>query len=129
MHERKFAKLLVAAIVLFSISCQQQKGVFQTPNVAPATLRDVPALKLNFRFETDVLAPSASSQPAQTEERNAAVQSDFDQNRTQEVVDKTITSPNKQKVLTVYHKADDSPGDFRLDMYSLPGHDCLVAKL
>lgn len=119
MSQRNFAKLMLIALLFSSFGCQQKSP--QSLTVAPATLRDVPALKLNFRFETDVPAPSVATDSMQTDDRNAAVQSDFDQNRAQELVDKTIASPNKQRILAVYHKADDTPGDFRLDMYSADG--------
>lgn len=119
MYLKNIVKILAFAGILFSLGCQ--KTQLQSPTVAPASLRDVPALKLNFRFETDVPAPPATNQNVQTDERNAAVQADFDQNRTQELVDKTIASPNKQRVLAIYHKAEDAQGDFRLDMYSADG--------
>ncbi|HLM59369.1 MAG TPA: hypothetical protein VK308_01070, partial [Pyrinomonadaceae bacterium] len=118
-------KFLFLVIILATVGCQ--RGVFQSPaSNAPMTLRDVPALRLNFRFETDVPAPTVN-QPVQTEERNVAVQTDFDQNRTQEVLDKTITSPDKQRVLAVYHAAQDLPSEFRLDMYSADGK--LIRKI
>jgi hypothetical protein len=105
----------------FLIFAGCQRNAFQSPaGSAPTALRDVPALRFNFRFETDVPAPTIT-QPLQTEERNAAVQADFDNNRTQEVLDKTLTSPDKQRVLAIYHKNQDSQGDFRLDMYSPDG--------
>ena len=119
MFQRKFLKLIIIWLVFCAFGCQ--KSDFQAPTIAPATLRDVPALKLNFRFETDVPPPPVTNETAQSDERNAAVQTDFDQNRTQELLDKTIVSPNKQRVLAVYHKAEDSQGDFRLDMYSADG--------
>ncbi len=113
-------KFLFVASLLILNGCQ--RNIFQsTPTAtAPTTLRDVPALRLNFRFETDVPAPIIN-QPAQTEERNAAVQNNFDQNRTQEVLDKTLTSPDKQRVLAVYHRTEDLPSEFRLDMYAADG--------
>lgn len=119
MSQRNFAKLILIWLVFASFGCQQKP--LQPSTIVPTTLRDVPALKLNFRFETDVPAPSIAAETAQTDERNAAVQTDFDQNRAQELIDKTIASPNKQRVLVVYHKAEDTPGDFRLDMYSADG--------
>jgi hypothetical protein len=119
MYQRKFLKLIIIWLVFCAFGCQ--KSTLQPPTVAPATLRDVSALKLNFRFETDVPPPPVVNETAQSDERNAAVQTDFDQNRTQELLDKTIVSPNKQRVLAVYHKAEDSQGDFRLDMYSADG--------
>ena len=105
--------------VLVSSGCQ--RNAFQPPANpnAPMTLRDVPALRLNFRFESDVPAPTVSA-PAQ-EERNAAVQTDFDQNRPQELLDKTLTSPDKQRILAIYHTSQDEPSEFRLDMYRADG--------
>ncbi len=113
-------KFLFVASLLILNGCQ--RNIFQsTPTEnAPTTLRDVSALRLNYRFETDVPAP-VINQPAQTEERNAAAQLDFDTNRTQEILDKTLTSPDKQRVLAVYHRAEDLPSEFRLDMYAADG--------
>lgn len=119
MFQRNFIKFLLLTLLLSAVGCRQT--VFEKETVAPATLRDVSALRLNYRFETDVPAPTNTNQPTQIEERNAAVQNDFDQNRPLEVLDKTITSPNKQQILTVFHKIEDLQGDFRLDMYSADG--------
>ena len=116
---KKIGKLLCLLVILTAVGCQPK--VPQTPVVnKPQTLRDVPSLRLNYRFETDVPAPTINV-PPQSEERNAAVQADFDQNRTQEQVDKMLTSPDKLRVLAVYHKSGDAEGDFRLDMYSNDG--------
>jgi hypothetical protein len=120
MFQQNFVKFLLFALVLSAFGCE--RAVFDNKQtVAPQTLRDVPALRLNYRFESDVPAPPATNETAQSEERNAAVQSDFDQNRPQELLDKTITSPDKQRILAVYHKVEDLPSEFRLDMYSADG--------
>ncbi|HEX8737861.1 MAG TPA: hypothetical protein VF721_21195 [Pyrinomonadaceae bacterium] len=117
----KFLAGLILISLLSITSCQ--RSIFQSPTVAPASLRDVPALKLNFRFEPDVPPPSAASQQQQqaNEERIQSVQTDFDTNRPQEVLDKTIASPDKKRVLAVYHKTEDLQAEFRLDMYSADG--------
>ena len=120
MFQRKFVKILVFAMVLSGLGCQQTV-VENNPTIAPQTLRDVAATRLNFRFESDVPAPTLVDENVQSEERNPAVQIDFDQNRPQEILDKSITSPDKQRVLAVYHKVEDSQGDFRLDMYAADG--------
>lgn len=120
MFQRKFRRFLLFAFVLSAFGCQKTV-VENKQTVAPQTLRDVPATRLNFRLESDVPAPTLTNENVQSQERNAAVQNDFDQNRPQELLDKTITSPNQQRVLAVYHKTDDSQGDFRLDMYSPDG--------
>ncbi len=102
-------------------SCQRTAVDTNKQTIAPQTLRDVPAQRLNFRFESDVPAPTETSETAQSQERNAAVQNDFDQNRPQELLDKSITAPNQQRVLAIYHKVEDLQGDFRLDIYSADG--------
>lgn len=123
MFQKNFAKLILIALAFSAFGCQSGNPFQTAPQtVAPATLRDVPAVKLNFRFETDVPAPPANAnQTAQTEERNAAVSNDFDQNRAQELLDKTIASPDKKTVLAVYHRNEDLPAEFRLDLYSPDG--------
>ncbi|MGI8787587.1 MAG: TolB family protein [Pyrinomonadaceae bacterium] len=110
--------LFFVSLIVF-VGCQKNGVQSQTAN-APTALREVPALRLNYRFEPDVPAPTVN-QPAQTDERNAAVQNDFDQNRAEEILDKTLTAPDKQRVLAVYHRTADLPSEFRLDMYSADG--------
>jgi hypothetical protein len=119
MFLRKIIILIVIGSILLLNGCQ--KNVFQSPTVAPATLRDVPSLRLNYRYEPDVPAPSDDTKKVVNEERNAAIQADFDQNRPQELLDKTLASPDKNKILAVYHRATDVPAEFRLDMYSSDG--------
>jgi hypothetical protein len=112
-------QIIVFTLLMATAACQ--KSIFEASRVSPATLRDVPALRLNFRYEPDVPAPSDPSQTAPAEEKNAAVQADFDANRPQEILVKTIPSPNKQRFLTVYQRLGDPDASFRLDMYSGDG--------
>jgi len=78
------------------------------------------AMRLNYRFEADVPAPErGKSEPI--EERNEAVQKHFDDKRLVEVLDRTITSPDKKRVLAVYRGIHDEIREFRLDMYSVDG--------
>lgn len=87
----------------------------------PSVLGEVPAVRLNFRYEADVPPPTNEGKPIAAEELNAAIQADFDQNRPQELLDKTITSPDKKRILAVYHRAADIQSEFRLDMYTGDG--------
>jgi len=88
-------------------------------NAAPTSLAQVSAVRLNFRYEADV--PDPAEQPRPTEERNAAIQADFDQNRPQEVLDKTLVSPDGKRVATIYHRVNDVGSEFRIDMYEPSG--------
>jgi hypothetical protein len=116
---RNIAKVIFFSGLLVFFGCQ--KSVLESPAVAPSTLRDVPALRLNFRYEADVPAPPEATKNTPAEERNAAVQADFDQNRAQELLDKTIVSPDRNRVLAVYHLPGDVQAEFRLDMYAADG--------
>ncbi len=121
MFQRTFIKFFLLAILLPALACQPS-GVQPSPTaVAPSSLRDVPALRLNYRFESDVPPPEQASQITQQEERNGLVQADFDQNRPQEILDMTLTSPDGQRVLAIYHNVADEPLQFRLDIYGADG--------
>ena len=116
---------LIALVILFAVvvsSCSRDTGnsANGTPTAAPTSLAQVPAVRLNFRYEADVPAPT-DQPPTNAEERNAAIQADFDQNRPQEILDKTLTSPDKKRVAAVYHRVADIPSEFRLDMYDSAG--------
>ena len=110
-------KLYFCFFVLILMAGCQQAGVKMGD---PAALRNVPAQKLSYSFEPDALPPVESETPA-SEEKAAAVQADFDQNRPEELLDKTVSSPDKQRILAVYHRAADIQTEFRLDMYGADG--------
>lgn len=93
-------------------------GIFQGEK-PPTPLSAVPAVRLNFRYEADVPAPTLDA--SRNQERDAAVQSDFDANRSQELLDGTLASPDKKYVLAIYHNITDAANEYRLDMYSPDG--------
>ncbi|HEV7643050.1 MAG TPA: hypothetical protein VGO50_03835 [Pyrinomonadaceae bacterium] len=91
------------------------------PQGQAGSLHNVPAQRLSYSVDTDALPPLEPEQPSTADERVAAVQADFDQNRPQELLDKTLPSPDKQRVLVIYHRAGDKETEFRLDMYAADG--------
>ncbi len=113
-----FSLILLLAVLAFLFGCSRS-GV-DLPGAAPTSLSQVPAVRLNYRYEADVPPPDAKKD-ASNEERNASVQGDFDANRPQESLDMTIASPDAKRVLAVYHKAGDLTSEFRLDMYTGDG--------
>ncbi|MEO8573454.1 MAG: hypothetical protein ABI481_05760 [Pyrinomonadaceae bacterium] len=115
---RSFLFILLIAELALASACSRA-GV-DLPGSSPTSLGQVPAVRLNYRYEADVPPPDAPKD-ATKDDRNAAVQSDFDANRPQEMLDKTIVSPDAKRVLAVYHKAGDMPSEFRLDMYTGDG--------
>ena len=115
--KRPIYGLLISSL-LTSIACGPKE--FQEQQGAPSTLAEVPAVRMNFRYEPDVPPPTEPAK-ANADERNAAIQSDFDQNRTQEQLDKSIPSPNGKRIAVLYHRLGDLPSEFRLDMYGDDG--------
>lgn len=110
---------LAAGII--ASGCQQVTNL-TNPTVKISSLRDVPAQRLSFRFEPDVLAPpTTESETVSQTEKVAAIQADFDQRRPQDALERTIYSPDKQRVLTIYQTASDDKGEFRIDLYEASG--------
>ncbi|HUR97225.1 MAG TPA: hypothetical protein VMZ26_04075 [Pyrinomonadaceae bacterium] len=117
----KVISLNALLIIMLALATGCSRSNVDLPGTSsPSSLKDIAAVRLNYRYEADVPPPDAPKD-ATKEDRNAAVQSDFDANRPQEVLDKTITSPDAKRVLAVYHKAGDMPSEFRLDMYTGDG--------
>ena len=111
----------LAALVIYLSLAGCQKTSLQPESSGPTALKDVPAVRLNYRYEADVPAPADTNTNVSSEERNMAVQADFDQNRPLELLDKTVTSPDRKRVLAIYHRPADLQAEFRLDMYSPEG--------
>lgn len=109
--------LLLSLLLL--AGCESQ--IFQGQKPQPVTIGSVPAVRLNFRYEPDVPPPAADPNQQVVETRNEAVQADFDNSRPQEILDKTIPSPDKKRIAVVYHKVTDYSSEYRLDMYSSDG--------
>ena len=103
----------------FASACDRKTP--QSNTETPQTLRDVPAVRLNYRYEPDVPPPAMDIMQRSDSDRNPAVQADFDKGRTQDLLDRTITSPDKKRVLAVYRNVNDLPAEVRLDMYSADG--------
>lgn len=127
MNFKKFAAFSVMTAIIFLNGCQQVQDLSK-PTVVSSSLRNVPAQRLGYRFEADVVAPpEVEAQQAPQIEKLTAIQADFDQNRPQDALEKTIVSPDKQRVLAVYQTLSDEKGDFRLDLYETSGR--LIRKV
>lgn len=117
---KKFGIVFTIALILIGLAACQRNET-DSPTVTPSSLGGVPSVRLNFRFENDVPAPTVTGQNAPAEEKNNAVQADFDQNRSGETLERTIPSPDKKRLLAVYRKTGDIADSYRLDMYSSDG--------
>ena len=105
-------------ISLIALAACPKSGT-ETPTNSPTALNSIPAVRINYRFEPDVPAPTIPETPP--EELFPAVQGDFSTNRLDEVLVKTVVSPDKQRVLVVYRRVGDGEIEFRLDMYAADG--------
>ena len=112
-----FTRHAAAGLLFATIFSGCGRGPANNSNSAPTAFSQVPAVRLSFRYEADVPGPEPQGNPAQSDERSAAIQADFDQNRPEEVLDKTLSSPDKKRVGAVYHRATDLNAEYRLDMY------------
>lgn len=121
------SSLLLALV--FGAGCRTLIGDRQS--VRPRSLRDVPAQRLAYRFAPDTAAPpgaatavdSASASDSTT--RLASVQADFETNRKDDALLRTVVSPDaqpeRQRVLALYATAEEQEELFRIDMYSTDG--------
>jgi hypothetical protein len=111
---------IVAALLAAFICGGCGNSPTTTTGNLPTSMKEIPAARLNYRYEADVpKPPDVAVQNSQ--ERNPAVQADFDQNRPQELLDKTVASPDGKRVLAVFHRLGDMLSEFRLDMYTADG--------
>ncbi len=117
-HRIPLSLILVLVPAFLFSGCTRPPDEPASPVIT--SLKDVPAVRLNYRYEPDVPAPDDTSRTV-SDERNAAVQNDFDQNRPHELLDKTVISPDGKRILAVYHMPVDIQSEFRLDMYSAEG--------
>jgi hypothetical protein len=122
-YSSKYLFRFIAAVIFGGVfliaGCQND--LFNQQPTAPPAIRDVSAVRLNFKYEADVPAPTSFPNKGAQEERSAGVQADFDANRPQELLDMTLSSPDKKHILAVYHRITDIPSEYRLDMYSPDG--------
>jgi hypothetical protein len=113
--------LVTAAALSTAAGCRQVRETAGL-SVAPKSLRDVPAERLAFRFETDV-AEEALPEPlrgTEPEELWGAVKTAFETQRPDEALIRTVVDPRGQRVLALYGIAT-TDRDFRLDLYSSDG--------
>ncbi len=108
---------MLATVLL--AGCGQPQPDISVPTGQPSALKDVSAVRLNYRYEADVPPPEIPA--AAVEELHPAVRDAFQQGRPEEILDRTLTSPDKKRVLAIYHQPTDLPSEFRLDMYSADG--------
>lgn len=89
-------------------------------DVRPLVLRDVPANRLAYRFESDVGQPSEINSD-EGNDKLEAVQTDFNTRRPDDALLRTVVSPDNQRVLALYGTESEASSAFRIDLYSTDG--------
>lgn len=90
------------------------------PDVRPRLLRDVPAQRLAYRLEADVALP-AEIKMEDANDKIEAIQLDFSSRRQGDALVRTVRSPDGQRALVLYGKADEPSQAFHIDLYSAEG--------
>lgn len=94
--------------------------IIERRDVRPLVMRDVPAQRLAFRFEPDIGSPPELNADEVTDKLES-VQLDFNSRRPEDALLRTVTSPDKQRVLALYGTESEPSSDFRIDLYSSEG--------
>lgn len=96
------------------------KAITNRQDVRPLVLRDVPAQRLAYRFETDIGIP-AKLQTPDPNEKLASIQADFAARRPDDALLRTVASPDGQRALALYGTEDEPSPAFRIDLYATDG--------
>ena len=96
------------------------KVITDRQDVRPLVLRDVPAQRLAYRFETDIAIP-AELQAPEPNEKLPSIQADFTVRRTNDALLRTVASPDGQRALALYGTEEEPGPAFRIDLYAADG--------
>ncbi len=118
--DKKTSPLIItslATLILLVVSCT---SITQRQDVRPLVLRDVPAQRLAYRFESDVAIP-AEVINENADDKIEAIQTDFNTRRQNDALVRTVRSPDGQRALALYGIADEPSQEFHVDLYSADG--------
>src|SRR5215510_43000 len=116
---RKKATTSITLTILTALALASGcKSVIERQDVRPKILRDVPARNLAFRLEPDVTPPQLKDDAA---DKVQGVQTDFNTNRKNDALIRTVVSPDGRRVLALYGTEDAPASAFRIDLYSSEG--------
>jgi hypothetical protein len=113
-----FLSLLI--VMLVGLGASGCNNVIERRDVRPLVMRDVPAQRLAFRLEPDTGLPP-NIKPDDLNEKEAEIQADFNANRKDDALLRTVKSPDGQRALALYGTADEPNEAFRIDLYSADG--------
>jgi dipeptidyl aminopeptidase/acylaminoacyl peptidase len=111
--------LLGFLIVVVGSGFSACNKIIERRDVRPLVMRDVPAQRLAFRLEPDTGLPSEIK--TEVIDKIAEIQTEFNTNRKDDALLRTIKSPDGQRALVLYGTAADPTEAFRIDLYSADG--------
>jgi len=108
----------ICAVLCVVVVAGCKSVIDRQQNVTPRVLRDVPARNLAYRLQADVSPPSSEIEEL---DKFAAVANDFSTKRKDEILLRTVVSPDGRRVLALYGSADEPSSTFRVDLYNSDG--------
>lgn len=109
--------IFTTLVLLAAAGCQT---IMDRRDVRPLVLRDVPAQRLAFRFEPDIGMPEEIKLD-ESDEKLAAIQTDFSTHRPDDALLRTVLSPDGQRALALYGTESEPSPNFRIDLYAADG--------
>ena len=115
------ARIATALLFFFAaLAAGCHDPVDKRADVRPLVLHDVPAQRLAFRFAPDTGLP-ADVKLEDLNSKLSAIQTDFNTNRKNDALLRTVVSPDGQRGLALYGTGDQPNEAFRIDLYSSDG--------
>lgn len=111
---------LLSFIVLGSLLMGGCRQVAEPRDVRPLVMHDVPASRLAFRFDADVSLPP-EIKTDESADKAELIQKDFNTNRVNDALIRTVASPDGRRLLALYGTADEPNEAFRIDLYADDG--------
>ncbi len=118
--DKKTSPLIITSLAMLTLLVVSCTSITQRQDVRPLVLRDVPAQRLAYRFESDVAIP-AEVINENADDKIEAIQTDFNTRRQNDALVRTVRSPDGQRALALYGIADEPSQEFHVDMYSADG--------
>lgn len=112
--------ILLTTAVLIGLGFSGCDNVRERRDVRPLVMRDVPAQRLAYRLEADSGLP-AEVKTEDANDKAAEIQGDFNTNRRDDALLRTVVSPDGRRVLALYGTADEPNESFRIDLYAAEG--------
>ncbi|MDQ2976969.1 MAG: hypothetical protein M3R69_16355 [Acidobacteriota bacterium] len=110
---------ILSSLIAGIPSCKSISDPFRQ-DVRPLVMRDVPAQRLAYRFEADIVPP-AEIRNEDADDKIESIQTDFNTRRQDDALLRTVRSPDGQRALVLYGTGDEPSQAFHIDLYSSDG--------